>query len=60
MAVDRTRIEPKDFELLVGTLRGLPAEEIAGRIEDAAFAVGGSEPRDDIAILVLRVPERES
>jgi serine phosphatase RsbU (regulator of sigma subunit) len=40
--------------LLVG-LAGRSAEAIAERLEAAALAAAGDEPRDDIAILVARI-----
>jgi PAS domain S-box-containing protein len=41
-------------ELLVGCA-GAGADAIAARVEDAAFAAQEGHPRDDIAVLVLRV-----
>ena len=40
---------------LVASCAGLPADEIAARIEGAALEVQGGEPHDDIAVVVLRV-----
>jgi serine phosphatase RsbU (regulator of sigma subunit) len=41
----------------VGPAGALDADEIAERVMNAALAGPGKEPRDDIAILVLKVPE---
>jgi phosphoserine phosphatase RsbU/P len=41
----------------VGEPTGLDADEIAERVMQAALSGAGAEPRDDIAILVLKVPE---
>jgi PAS domain S-box-containing protein len=41
----------------VGPPAGLDADEIAERVIQAALAGPGAEPRDDIAILVLKVPD---
>lgn len=46
-------------ERLLGLLRscnGLGAAEIAGRLKDAVVEFGDGDPRDDLAVLVLRVP----
>ncbi|TCJ14808.1 PAS domain-containing protein [Rubrobacter taiwanensis] len=43
---------------LVRSCRGLPAREIAGRLREAALKHSGGNPRDDLAVLVLRIPER--
>jgi serine phosphatase RsbU (regulator of sigma subunit) len=40
---------------LVASCAGLPADEIAARIESAALEVQGGQPHDDIAVVVLRV-----
>jgi serine phosphatase RsbU (regulator of sigma subunit) len=40
---------------LVGTCVGADADAIAARVEDAAVAAQDGSPRDDIAVLVLRV-----
>jgi hypothetical protein len=34
---------------------GEGADAIAARVEEAALAASGGKPRDDIAVLVLRV-----
>jgi PAS domain S-box-containing protein len=41
----------------VGPVADLGADEIAERVMGAALSGTGSEPRDDIAILVLKVPD---
>jgi PAS domain S-box-containing protein len=41
----------------VGPAATLDADEIAERVMNAALTGAGEEPRDDIAILVLKVPE---
>jgi serine phosphatase RsbU (regulator of sigma subunit) len=41
----------------VGPASSLDADEIAERVMNAALTGAGEEPRDDIAILVLKVPE---
>jgi sigma-B regulation protein RsbU (phosphoserine phosphatase) len=54
-----TRIWSSD-ELIqaVGPAAGLDADTIAERVMQAALSGPGGEPRDDIAILVLKVPEQ--
>jgi PAS domain S-box-containing protein len=42
---------------LLSSCAGAPADAIANRIEDAALAAQGGSPRDDIAVLVLRVAD---
>jgi serine phosphatase RsbU (regulator of sigma subunit) len=41
----------------VGPPAALDADAIAERVMQTALASAGHEPRDDIAILVLKVPE---
>jgi phosphoserine phosphatase RsbU/P len=41
----------------VGSPVGLDADEIAERVMTAALSTTGGDPRDDIAILVLKVPD---
>jgi PAS domain S-box-containing protein len=43
----------------VGPAEGLGADAIAEAVLDAALSGAGGEPRDDIAILVVKVPEAE-
>jgi serine phosphatase RsbU (regulator of sigma subunit) len=40
---------------LLSECAGAGADAIAARVEDAAFAAQENNPRDDIAVLVLRV-----
>jgi PAS domain S-box-containing protein len=42
---------------LLASFAGAGADAIAGRLEDAAVNAHGGSPRDDIAVLVLRVAE---
>jgi PAS domain S-box-containing protein len=46
---------PRLVDLLKG-LAGAGAEEIAERVMDTALEFQGNEPRDDIAVVALRVP----
>jgi serine phosphatase RsbU (regulator of sigma subunit)/putative methionine-R-sulfoxide reductase with GAF domain len=46
------------FEATLATCAGLSADEIAGRIEDAARRFVEGQPSDDMAIVVVRVPPR--
>lgn len=46
-----------DLERYLAGCRGWDAEQIACGIQDAAIAHQGGRPYDDIALLVLRVPE---
>jgi PAS domain S-box-containing protein len=41
---------------LLGTCTGLKAPEISGRLKEAVLDHASGQPRDDIAILVVRVP----
>jgi serine phosphatase RsbU (regulator of sigma subunit) len=43
----------RDLAELLGRCRGLAADSVAERIQDAVLAAAGGRPRDDIAILVL-------
>jgi serine phosphatase RsbU (regulator of sigma subunit) len=43
----------------IGSPVGLDADEIAERVMRAALSSTGEDPRDDIAILVLKVPDAE-
>ncbi len=47
------------LQALVATCAGLRAEEIAGRMVDAILAFQEGAPQDDLAIVVLRVPESD-
>jgi PAS domain S-box-containing protein len=50
-------LSASDLAAEVGTPAGLDADTIAERVMGAALAGAGGEPRDDIAILVLKVPD---
>lgn len=41
---------------LAGTLAGLSAAKAAERVEDAVLSAAGGPPRDDIAVVALRIP----
>jgi PAS domain S-box-containing protein len=43
----------------IGSPAGLDADSIAERVMQTALASTGAEPRDDIAILVLKVPDAQ-
>jgi serine phosphatase RsbU (regulator of sigma subunit) len=43
----------QDLAALLVTCRGLPADTVAQRVQDAVLAAAGGVPRDDIAILVF-------
>ena len=47
-----------DLAAAVGSTAGLDADSIAERVMAAALSEGVGEPRDDIAILVLKVPDQ--
>jgi serine phosphatase RsbU (regulator of sigma subunit)/anti-sigma regulatory factor (Ser/Thr protein kinase) len=51
----RRVLTQEDLVRLVGGCAGRPAEDIAQRIEDETVAVHGEQPRDDVAILVMRL-----
>jgi serine phosphatase RsbU (regulator of sigma subunit) len=40
----------------LGTLAGLPAADLARRVEEAALSFGTEDPDDDMAVLVISVP----
>jgi serine phosphatase RsbU (regulator of sigma subunit) len=50
-------ITSHDLAAAVGPPAGLDADTIAERVMQTALASVGDEPRDDIAILVLKVPD---
>jgi integral membrane sensor domain MASE1 len=50
-------LETADVESLLGSCAGLSAGEIAERVSRAVLDLGRSEPRDDIALVVLRIAE---
>ena len=45
-----------ELRALAGTLAGLPAAKAAERVEDAVLRAAGGPPRDDIAVVALRIP----
>ncbi len=45
------------FTALLRSSIGLNASTIADRIEKAVLDFQGNDPRDDVAVLVLRIPE---
>jgi serine phosphatase RsbU (regulator of sigma subunit) len=54
---ERKRVFGEDrLVALLRELVGSEAEPIAGRIEQAVLDFGEPEPRDDMAVLVLRLP----
>jgi integral membrane sensor domain MASE1 len=48
-------LEPADIESLLGTCAGMRAGEIAEHVSRAVLDLSRSEPRDDIALVVLRI-----
>jgi PAS domain S-box-containing protein len=54
---DATILDERRLAELVATCAGTGADAIAARIEEAAVLSQGGRPRDDIAVLVLRVVE---
>jgi PAS domain S-box-containing protein len=50
-------LDASSLSAAVGPSSALDADEIAERVMGAALSGTGEEPRDDIAILVLKVPE---
>jgi PAS domain S-box-containing protein len=48
---------PEDLSAELAATNGLDADGLAARILDLALGDGAAEPRDDIAVLVIRVPE---
>ena len=48
-------LEAADFAELLGSVERRDAAGLAGAVEAAALSAGDREPRDDIAILVLRM-----
>ena len=50
-----TTLDEEGLALLVAACAGEGADSIAARVEDAAVAAQEGSPRDDIAVLVLRV-----
>jgi serine phosphatase RsbU (regulator of sigma subunit) len=52
-------LAPADLESLFGSCAGSNAGEIAERIYSTVLDFSPSEPRDDIALVVLRIADRE-
>ncbi|MFL5781779.1 MAG: SpoIIE family protein phosphatase, partial [Thermoleophilaceae bacterium] len=50
--------DPVELARTLATGPDRAAEDVAQQLLDAALQAGGGEPRDDIAIVVLRVPTR--
>jgi PAS domain S-box-containing protein len=50
-------IDEESLAKLLTTCAGAGADAIAARVEDAAVSAQGGRPRDDIAVLVLRVAD---
>jgi serine phosphatase RsbU (regulator of sigma subunit) len=50
-------ITAPELAAAVGPPAGLDADAIAERVMHTALSAAGNEPRDDIAILVLKVPD---
>jgi PAS domain S-box-containing protein len=51
----RPALDEDSLAELVGTCRGSAADLIAARVEEAALSAQNGSPRDDIAVLVLRI-----
>ena len=54
---DATVLDERRLAELVATCAGTGADAIAAKVEEAAVLSQGGRPRDDIAVLVLRVAE---
>ena len=54
---DATVLDERRLAELLATCAGAGADAIAARVEEAAVLSQGGRPRDDIAVLVLRVVE---
>jgi hypothetical protein len=52
-------LAPADVEALLGSCAGLNAEEVAERVFGAVLDLGRTEPRDDIALVVLRIADHD-
>jgi sigma-B regulation protein RsbU (phosphoserine phosphatase) len=57
---ERGRVNEATLVELLGGCAGLDADEIAARFESAALGVQAGTPRDDIAVVVLRVGDGAS
>ena len=55
-----SRMEQDGLVRLLAHHPGAPARRLVQVMSDAAAALGGESPRDDLAVLVVRVPEREA
>ena len=53
-------LAPADLESLLGSCAGLSAGEVAERVSRAVLDLAQSEPRDDIALVVLRIADQRS
>lgn len=51
-------VKPAELAAALRSCAGRSASEIATGIQEAVLDEGGTEPRDDIIVLVLRVPNR--
>ena len=50
-------LAPADLESLLGSCAGSSADEIAEHVYRAVLDLSRSEPRDDIALVVLRIAD---
>jgi integral membrane sensor domain MASE1 len=53
-------LTPADVASLLGSCAGMSAEDVAERVYRAVLDLSRSEPRDDIALLVVRIAGSES
>jgi serine phosphatase RsbU (regulator of sigma subunit) len=53
-------LETADVEALLGSCAGLSAAEIAEQMSHAVLDRAQSEPRDDIALVVLRIADQRA
>jgi integral membrane sensor domain MASE1 len=51
-------LAPADVEALLGSCAGMSAGEIAERVSGAVLDLARAEPRDDIALVVLRIADQ--
>jgi integral membrane sensor domain MASE1 len=52
-------LAPADIESMLAACAGLSAGEVAERLYSAVLDLGRSEPRDDIALVVLRIVDHD-
>jgi sigma-B regulation protein RsbU (phosphoserine phosphatase) len=52
----RGMLGPDQLMAILASCTGLDAKSVAARIESAALEIQEGNPRDDIAILVVRIP----